>query len=390
MGIPALCASRAHGRAHGGTPAREIVDTRSDFCNKHFGGVTKVISCTNGINNQRSGCELMSKTPSGMNGEITNSPRRINILASKPRQKEIGSPQTLLPLGIERDRDVDGIGMGVLSDGTPYLNQRGLAALCGVQNAHIGTISSQWNDGDEKPRIKSIKRILSKIGLSFASPHIEITHLGVRHFCYPAEMCLAILEYYAFDAGANVQEAARDNFRLLAGSKLRELIYSQVGYDPNKSDLKSFDKWHERIQLNYQSAPRGYFHVFNEAHTIIYELIVAGAPIGEKMVVDISIGQHWGKYWLDNNLSASHGEREKYPHRYPDSHPQSKSNPQESWCYPLSALGVYREWLQDEYIAGGKFSGYLKGKVSRGELPPSVAQLAIDTIVPSQIAGPKL
>jgi len=38
-----------------------------------------------------------------------------------------------------------------------------------------------------------------------------------------------------------------------------------------------------------------YFHVFNEAHTIVYELIVAGAVVGEKAVVDISIGQHWGR-----------------------------------------------------------------------------------------------
>jgi hypothetical protein len=78
----------------------------------------------------------------------------------------------------------------------------------------------------------------------------------------------------------------------------------------------------------------------------------------------------------------------KYPHRYPDDHPQCKSNPQESWCYPLAALGEYREWLQDTYIEGGKFSAYLKGKVSRGQLPPSIAQLAINALVPQQIEGP--
>ena len=32
-------------------------------------------------------------------------------------------------------------GMGILSDGTPFLTQRGLSVLCGVKNAHIGTIS---------------------------------------------------------------------------------------------------------------------------------------------------------------------------------------------------------------------------------------------------------
>jgi hypothetical protein len=99
--------------------------------------------------------------------------------------------------------------------------------------------------------------------------------------------------------------------------------------------------------------------------------------------------QHWGPYWVENGLDQEFGPRQKYPHRYPDSHPQSKSSPQESWCYPLAALGACRQWLQDTYIEGGKFSSYPKLKVSKGELPPSVAQLAISVIVPPQIEGPK-
>jgi hypothetical protein len=86
-------------------------------------------------------------------------------------------------------------------------------------------------------------------------------------------------------------------------------------------------------------------------------------------------------------LDQAYGGRCKYPHRYPDDHPQSKSNPQESWC-PLSSLGEYSEWLQDTYIESGKFSSYLKGKVSRGELPPSIAQLAIAALVPTAVGGP--
>ena len=198
--------------------------------------------------------------------EITQKANKISALAPVSGSKEIS--QRALDLGIERDTEIGGIGMGVLSDGTPYLNQRGLAALCGVMNAHIGTISSQW--GDNKPRIRSIKDILDKAGVSASSPHVEVQHKGVTHFCYPAEVCLAVLEYYAFDAGVNCQPQARDNFRLLAGSKLRDMIYAHVGYDP--LGRHRFDKWHERVGLNYQSAPRGYFHVFNEAHTIIYEL----------------------------------------------------------------------------------------------------------------------
>jgi len=44
---------------------------------------------------------------------------------------------------------------------------------------------------------------------------------------------------------------------------------------------------------------------------------------------------------------------------------------------------AYREWLQDIYIEGGKFSAYLKGKVSKGELAPSVAQFAITALRPA-------
>lgn len=317
--------------------------------------------------------------------EITLKASKINILAAKSTAMEITPKQGSLPLGIEKNGDFGEVGMGVLSDGTPYLNQRGLAVLCGVENAHIGTISSQWNDDPAKPRIAKIQAILEQAKLTAAAAHVEVMHAGKAHYCYPAEVCLAILEYYAFDAGANVQAQARANFRLLAGSKLREMIYSQVGYDPTGE--KRFEKWHERIALNYQSAPKGYFHVFNEAHTIVYEMIVAGAPIGEKVVVDISIGQHWSKFWIDNNMDETYGYRVKYPHNYPNSHPQSKSNPHESWCYPLSALGDYRTWLQDVYIEGGKFSAYLKGKVAKGELAPSVVQLAIGALAPTLIAA---
>ncbi len=326
------------------------------------------------------------KVPS-MAMEIKPNPNRISVLAPKGGSKEITPFQEILPLGIEKEEDFGGIGMGVLSDGTPYLNQRGLAALCGVQNAHIGTISAQWSEAEQKPRIAAIRAILAKSGATIPrNTHIEVMHSGKVHYCYPSEVCLAILEYYAFDAGTNVQATARDNFRLLAGTQLRDMIYSNVGYDP--SGQNKFHKWHERIALNHQSAPKGFFHVFNEASTIIYELILAGARIDEHFVVDISIGQHWGKYWAENDLQFAFGDRAKYPHKYPDDHPQAASNPQESWCYPIEALGEFRKWLQDIYLEGGKFKNYLQKKVARGVLPPSIAQLAVEALVPPTLPSP--
>jgi len=300
--------------------------------------------------------------------------------------KELTPAQGTLDLGIQCQAEIDGIGMGVLKNGTAYLTGRGLARLVDMENLHIRTIGMEWTVPSPPPRTERIKAILAKRGIERDAAYIATKDAnGTVVHAYPEDVCLAVLEYYAFDA-AKPRETARDNYRLLAGKALRDLIYNQVGYDPSGADR--FHKWHERIALNYKSAPKGFFHVFNEAHTIIYELIVAGAEIGEKFVVDISIGHHWSKYWKDSGLDLVY-DRGKYPHCYPDSHPQSKANPLESWCYPLAALGAFREWLQDVYLEGGKFKGYLDGKVSKGELPPSVAQLALTTLTPPQLEGPK-
>lgn len=44
----------------------------------------------------------------------------------------VNSPQYSLDLEIVVEKEVDGVGMGVLNDGTPFLNMRGLARMCGV------------------------------------------------------------------------------------------------------------------------------------------------------------------------------------------------------------------------------------------------------------------
>lgn len=309
----------------------------------------------------------------------------ISKLPAKMGRKELDQRQGQLDLSIDRQTEIDGIGMGVLKDGTAFLTGRGLARLVGLENLHIRTISQEWNDDPPKPRVAAIKALLNRRGFAPGAAHIVTTD-GVRTIhAYPDVVCLAVLEYYAFDA-ASPREAARDNYRTLAGKALQDLIYSQVGYDPTGQISEPLRKWHERIELNHQSAPRGYFSIFNEAHTIIYELIMAGAPVGEAVVPDISIGQHWAKYWQLNGLEDLYGERCKFPHRYPQDHPQALSNPQIANCYPIAALGEYRRWLQEEYIDGGKFHGYLKNKGS--VIPPSIATLTLERLSPGQIAGP--
>ena len=70
--------------------------------------------------------------------EISPKSPKINVLAPKSGSKEISTKQQTLDLDIEKDTDVNGIGMGVLSDGTPYLNQRGLAAYAASKTLTLG------------------------------------------------------------------------------------------------------------------------------------------------------------------------------------------------------------------------------------------------------------
>lgn len=90
--------------------------------------------------------------------------------------------------------EIDGVGMGVLSDGEPFVTQRGLAALCGVQNAHIGTISRDWMS--DKPRCVTIRE---RLGFKRAQAHRVLVHDGHRLFAYDAAVAQAVVDYYAHD-----------------------------------------------------------------------------------------------------------------------------------------------------------------------------------------------
>lgn len=281
-------------------------------------------------------------------------------------------------LFVDLEGEVDGIGMGVLSDGTPFLNQRGLATICGVQNAHIGTISSGWAD-DAKPRIAQIKKILAQRGLEVSCPHIELYYNGRKNFAYPDYVCMAILEYYAFDAGNNVQDEAKQRYRWLAGRSLREVIYQQLGYKKESALAETWRQFHDRVLLVDNNVPNGYFCVFKEIADLMVALINVDAPLGSDFLPDISVGRKWSEYWASENLGEAYGGRVQYEHHFPDYFPQSKSNPQYPYCYPEGALGVFRKWMREHYIKTG-LKLYLDGKVKKGELPTSTTQHVIQAL----------
>lgn len=311
---------------------------------------------------------------------VVKKPRTINpnknsallpIPGGNPRTPQ----QAFLDIKICKQIEIDGVGMGVLTDGTPFLTGRGLARLCGVDSSRISEITNDWGTS-LRPTTIGVKKILLSRGVDATEKvYVDVNDNGVSFYAYSDVFCLAVLEYYAFDAGGSKRQQALKNYRLLAGKALHDFIYAQVGYSTNLNVPEAWQQFHARVSLTYNSIPAGYFGIFKEIADMIVTLGEAGLHIDSNFVPDISVGSAWSKYWSANNLEQRYGPRKQWEHNYPDMFPQAKSNPQHPWGYPEVALGEFRRWFRSEYIGKGQLSRYVNTKIKQRELPPSFAQL---------------
>lgn len=293
------------------------------------------------------------------------------------RRRATNPAQPELPLQVERVVEQDGIGMGVLSDGTPFLTQRAIGDLCGLRNKYIGIISSEWVSEDPPKEVRRIKEMLFEQGRSIpALPHMELLEGSQRYLAYPDFICTVFLEYFAFEAGRQGAEVALQNYRKLTRNGLKEYIYRATGYSAPRED----DAWRifkDRVSLTYDAVPDGYFGVFKELASLIVTLGLAGLHIDENFVPDISVGQAWAKHWSEGSIDVQFGSRASYAHNYPSYFPQSASNPQIAYCYPDAALGEFRRWFRQDYIGEGRFRKYLTRKVSEKLLPDGYVERAM-------------
>lgn len=205
--------------------------------------------------------------------------------------------QLVLDIGVEVQRDVNGVEMGVLENGVPFLTQTGLAKICGVARSVIFDITQDWAEHYAdlvmtKDRISWIKEYLFRNGYTEPKLYIETIKDGAPHYAYPDVVAMAIIEYYAFEA-KNKTQPALDNYRRLATFGLQKFIYQALGYTPP-------DKWkyhHDRISLLQDGAPDGFFIVFHEVSGMIVDLINADLLVNDKTIPDISVGRCWSDYW---------------------------------------------------------------------------------------------
>ena len=281
-------------------------------------------------------------------------------------------------LKIEKEVEVDGVGMGVLNDGTPYLTLRGMARMCGVDESSVRGIVGAWNDSPAPRRVAKIRSALDEAGFDWNLPYVAIVKDGSTHYACPDSVCMAFLEYYAFDAKPASPQAVK-SYRRLGRKTLRDLIYSGVGYDPDAGKQVIWQNFHDRIDLSYDNVPDGYFSIFKETASMQLAMIREGVAIGCKFIPDSSIGGLWGRRWRDDGLAKLYGERIPYDHYYPSSYPQAKSNPQPAHCYPDLALKPFKKWLRETYIENG-LPNYLKTKTRDGSMTAPLATATLAAI----------
>jgi hypothetical protein len=271
--------------------------------------------------------------------------------------------QGVLDLGVEVERVVGGVEMGVLDNGIPYLTQRGLAAMAGAARSTIQEMTQEWQQAYQagafpKGRMSYFAEQFEKSGYNERSLYIEIIKDGSPYYAYPDVVCMAIIEYFAFEA-QRTNDTALASFRGLARSGLQHFIYRALGYKP-------VDKWqlhHERVSLLKSSPPDGHWIVFNEISGLIVDLITAGLSVNGKVIPDISVGQAWALKWEEENYAVDFGNRKRFLHNYPPSYAQSASNPQPAWAYPDASLSEFRRWFRHEYLIT-KFPRYILTKAN--------------------------
>ncbi|HCT7986760.1 TPA: hypothetical protein OT855_003677 [Serratia liquefaciens] len=292
----------------------------------------------------------------------------------------IGS-QGNLNLYPEVEVTVDGIPMGVLNDGTPYLTLYGLAKLCGIDDTPLRVFTTNWETEKSKPRGSKVASYLELRG------HRNVKELftrtvnksGIETHAYPDYVCMSILQYYAFDATGFDNSHARNTFVRLADYTLKRMIYEQSGYAPNQAVVSSsWNVFQQRILAN-DSIPIGYFSIFREMADLTVRLINSEFKLDPHSIPDISVGQRWATYWKSNKLAEVHGERTLHPHNYPDDFPQSKGAQKEAYIYPNSALGIFRDWLYTTYV-NIHLKTYLANKVQQKALPAPQAERVIQAL----------
>ena len=136
--------------------------------------------------------------------------------------------------------EFDGIEMGVFEDGTPFLTGKGLAFLSGVEPETIRQIGIETSTDEEKGRAGKIAALLRQIGYDSNELYHRITIDGRELNAYPEPVCLAVIRYYADEAGKRCTDKAKEVVWIFFQKTFRDFVYTLSGYNSKQLTFSQY------------------------------------------------------------------------------------------------------------------------------------------------------
>ncbi len=242
--------------------------------------------------------------------------------------------------------------VGVLADGTPFMSGRGLAKACGVSN---GTLVG-WGDTvpqvGEQHRAGKLAALLVTYGYGGERLFSRVTGTTpgggrVTVSAYPHPVCMAFLDYYAFEAN---KEAARNSLRVLSDRQLPQFIQAQFSQGGMTADQWSHPtEPAASLPPHRGTLPPDYFSLLHcgEAVLSLQTLLQQYSQV----LYPIHIERAWHHYWAVQKLWIEHGPRVPYERRCLDQAPYvTVEGYITTYLYPCSALAAFQHWLAWVFI----------------------------------------
>lgn len=137
---------------------------------------------------------------------------------------------------VNTQKEINGIEVGVLDNGIPFLTELGLSRIAGINRSMLRRLSADWAHEKTKPRGQKIQELLEQRGFKEDYLFLYAIQNGEDVNAYHEYACMAILEFYAFETDGPRKEAI-SAYRIFSRAGFRPFIYSVTGYVPNAKHI---------------------------------------------------------------------------------------------------------------------------------------------------------
>lgn len=202
--------------------------------------------------------------------------------------------------------DFEGFQLGVFFDGTPFASARGLASMCGVDPSTIREVGQFINTELDTNRSRKISELLAENKYQSNQLYQKIIYNGQDINAYPELVCIAFLEYYAYEAGERCTQKAKNLARALMRKSFKDFVHELTGYQ--ETQRSSFSDYVLSRILHHHDVdemplPDGYFCLFDKMIELLQKFDLKIDYVLQDQWYDYSKGNEGDVRFLEPDIS---------------------------------------------------------------------------------------